>query len=541
MITFGRLSNRWYTALALSCTFIAAQLVLLAQGISTGPVLDRSTTRSQFFRGLTKDSLPLIARLKISGVTKQPDGSLTVRLLALDSDGNFAPLQTVASRISTKVVCRSQSPISFTSDLEASSASPKHASSSAFIAVDNSVMSGTLTRDVILSVKSALVGGAPLSDSIGVGSFNQSLTTLQRLGPAQRILENLSPDDLRPASGVSALYASAISAARELEQAAGVKSLIIVTTSGDNASAIWNSRDVARYLKDAGVTAYVIRVGYDMASYPLRYIASYTGGCVYTVEEDDPSTIGDIIREILYAQRWNSTLSAQAGVEEVADCDSPWLRVELEGDSIQPPVADSIILTPRELQISTSPAVVALFDDQTDNGLQQYYPLLLSIAERLSEDINMKIELAGHVGSDIAEAADQRALERAANVKNFLLINGALDKQVITRSEGSRKPRYYFQDDGSRRLMNNRVEAVLITSEQRPSTIIVDQVSNEDEATKQRSVWVARDFQVYYEPVIDKGDVAYRIVLWGYQSKALADAAAAKIKKQYKPRYTIVE
>jgi hypothetical protein len=132
-------------------------------------------------------------------------------------------------------------------------------------------------------------------------------------------------------------------------------------------------------------------------------------------------------------------------------------------------------------------------------------------------------------------------LERAENVKNFLLINGALDKQVITRSEGSRKPRYYFQDDGSRRLMNNRVEAVLITSEQRPSTIIVDQVSNEDEATKQRSVWVARDYQVYYEPVIDKGDVAYRIVLWGYQSKALADAAAAKIKKQYKPRYTIVE
>jgi outer membrane protein OmpA-like peptidoglycan-associated protein len=514
---------------------------LQAQGISTGPELDRSTTRSQYFRGITKDMFPLISRLKISGISKQPDGSLSVRLLTLDSDGNFVPLQSVASRITTKVICRSQSPISFSSDLEASSASPKNASSSAFIAIDNSIMSGTLTRDVILSIKSALLGGSPLSDSIGVGSFNQSLTTLQQVGPAQRVLENLSADDLRPASGVSALYASAISAASELEQARGVKSLIIVTTSGDNASAIWNSRDVARYLKDAGIGVYVIRVGYDMASFPLRYIASYTGGCVYTVEDDESSTIGDVIREILYAQRWNSVLTAQAGVEDVADCDSPWLRVELEGDSIQPAVADSIILTPREVLISTSPAVVALFDDQTDVGLQQYYPLLLSIAERLSEDINMKIELSGHVGSDVAEAADQRALERAENVKNFLLINGALDKQVITRSEGSRKPRYYFQDDGSRRLMNNRVEAVLITSEQRPSTIIVDQVSNEDEATKQRSVWVARDYQVYYEPVIDKGDVAYRIVLWGYQSKALADAAAAKIKKQYKPRYTIVE
>ena len=365
MITIGRLCSRWYAAILLSSTFLAVQPGLLAQGISTGPELERSTTRSQYFKGLTKDSLPLISRLKISGISKQPDGSLTLRLLALDSDGNFVPLEKVASRISTRVICRSQSPITFSSDLESTSATPKHAGSSAYIAIDNSVMSGTLTRDVILGMKSALLGGAPLSDSIGVGSFNQSLTTLQRLGPAQRILENLSAEDLRQASGVSALYASAITASRELEQAGGVKSLIIVTTSGDNASAIWNSRDVARFLKDAGITAYVIRVGYDMASYPLRYIASYTGGCVYTVEEEEASTIGEIIREILYAQRWNSALTAQAGIEDVADCDSPWLRIELEGDSLQPAIADSIILTPREIQITTSPAVVALFDDQT--------------------------------------------------------------------------------------------------------------------------------------------------------------------------------
>ena len=200
-----------------------------------------------------------------------------------------------------------------------------------------------------------------------------------------------------------------------------------------------------------------------------------------------------------------------------------------------------MLLAPRELQIATSPAIVALFDDQTDNGLQQYYPLLLSISERLTEDINMKIELVGHVGSDVNENADWRALERAENVKNFLIVNGVLDKQIITRSEGSRKPRYYFQDDGTRRQLNNRVEAVLISSEQRPYTVIVDQVSNEDEATKQRSTWIGRDFQTYYEPVLDSGQVAYRIVLWGFQSKGLAEAAAAKIKKQFKPRYTIVE
>lgn len=534
----GRFIAVWTMALIIAGA--ATHIALHAQGISTGPVLDQSTTRSTFFRGLTPDSSAMISRIKVTGIDKLGDGSMSARVITLDSEGNFIPLHMAASRLVTNVLCRGQSPIAFTADVETSSASPKNASSSAYVAIDNSTLAGTLARDVILSLRSALAG-SPTADSLGIGVFNQSLTSLQLVGPIQRTLENLSADELRPSSGVSALYASMISAARELESSRGVRSLIIVSTSGDNASATWNTRDVARYLKDAGIRAYIIRVGYEMASYPLRYIAAHTGGSVYTVEDDNVSAVGDIVREILYAQRWYSTLKIQPGIEDVADCDTPWLRIGLMSDSVQPALVDSIIMTPREVQISTSPAVIALFDDETDVGLQQFYPLLLSVAERLTEDINLKIELIGHVGVDVMEDADRRALERAENVKNFLLVNGVLDKQVITRSEGSRKPRYYFQDDGSRRLMNNRVEAVLINAEQRPYTIIVDQVSNEDEATKQRSVWISRDYQVFYEPVIDRSEVAYRIVLWGYQSKGLAEAAAARIKKQYKPRYTIVE
>lgn len=511
-----------------------------AQGVSTGPELDKSTTRSSYFLGVGNDSSAFISRIKITGLARNADGSFNVKLLALDSEGNFVPVQNAATKLTTKVTCRNQSPIAFTADLESSSSSPKMSGSSAFVAIDNSMLAGTLTRDVILGLKAAFKITST-ADSLGVGFFNQNLVTLQRVGPIQRTLENIAADDLQRPYGISALYSCIVAAARELDAGKGTKSLIVVTTAGDNASAVWNSRDVVRYLRDNNIAAHVIRVGYDMASYPLRYICSATGGSMYTVEEEQVGTIGDIIREILYAQRWNSVLSVQRGIEEVADCDSPWLRVELSGDSLQPPVADSVLLAPRELQITTSPAIVALFDDQTDNGLQQYYPLLLSIAERLTEDINMKIELVGHVGSDVKENADWRALERAENVKNFLIVNGVLDKQIITRGEGSRKPRYYFQDDGTRRQLNNRVEAVLISSEQRPYTVIVDQVSNEDEATKQRSTWIGRDFQVYYEPVLDNGQVAYRIVLWGFQSKGLAEAAASKIKKQYRPRYTIIE
>ncbi len=540
MICYPAAVLRRISMLALSCLMLLTVYGASAQGVSTGPELNKSTTRSSYFLGVANDSSTFVSRIKITGIARKADGSLAVKVLALDSEGNFVPLQNAASRLSTKVACRNQSAITFTADLESNSSSPKMSGSSAYVAIDNSMLAGTLTRDVILGLKGAF-RATPTADSLGVGTFNQNLTTLQRVGPIQRTLENISSDDFQRPQGISALYACIIAAARELETGNGTKSLIIVTTAGDNASAVWNSRDVARYLRDNNIAAHIIRVGYDMASHPLRYICSATGGCLYTVEEENVGTIGDIIREILYAQRWNSIVSVQPGIEEVADCDSPWLRVELSGDSLQQPIADSALLVPRELQIATSPAIVALFDDQTDNGLQQYYPLLLSIAERLTEDINMKIELVGHVGSDVKENADWRALERAENVKNFLIVNGVLDKQIITRGEGNRKPRYYFQDDGTRRQLNNRVEAILIASEQRPYTVIVDQVSNEDEATKQRSTWIGRDFQVYYEPVLDNGQVAYRIVLWGFQSKGLAEAAASKIKKQFKPRYTIVE
>jgi len=511
-----------------------------AQGISTGPLPSQSATRSRYFLGLTADSNALVSRIKITGLQRQPDGKFLTQLVALDSEGNYISSSTVVSKVKTSILCRGQSPVSFECEIGSNSSSPKAASSAAYIAIDNSLLSGTTARDVILSLKGAL-SGASSSDSIGIGIYNQTLTTLQRVGPLQRSIENVSLDDIPTPSGVSALYSILAATARELPSSGSVRSVVIVTSTGDNASAVTSTKDVVRQMLEAGIKVHVIRIGLDLATQPLRYVSSATGGTLYTMKEGDAGNVGDVVREILYAERWNSTLAMPGGIEDVVECNSRWLRIELPADSMQIAVVDSILLPHSPLDITTSPSVVALFDDETDNGLQQYYPLLSSIAERLSENITMHINLTGHVDQTMVQDADARALERAQNVKGFLMANGVLERQISIRSDGGRRPLFYFSDDNTRKQMNNRVEATISWTDNRPHTIRVDQVASEDEAQMQIPIWGGRGYRAFFESVISNGQSAYSVVLWGFRSKELADAAAAKVKKQYKLRFAVVE
>ena len=204
------------------------------------------------------------------------------------------------------------------------------------------------------------------------------------------------------------------------------------------------------------------------------------------------------------------------------------------------PIVDSIALTPLDMSIETNPSIVALFRDTTDTDLREYYQSLLIISEVLSQNPAMSIELVGHVSSDVGPNAEARALDRAKQVRSFLIANGVIASQIIVRSEGSRKPRYYFQTDGTRRLLNNRVEARIIVDGKASHTITVEQVDNEQTAMLRMKLWKDRKLNAYFEPVLEDGMTRYRIKLWGFASLAEAKTVAADIKK-YKPTYSIVE
>ncbi|MBU3698513.1 MAG: VWA domain-containing protein [Candidatus Kapabacteria bacterium] len=512
----------------------------MAQDISTGPMLARSSSRSEYLRGIQTDSTVLASRMRIMGVDESVPGQITASVIVLDAEGNLLPLSLDRMSMLADVACRGSAPTPY----ELSSAgSPRTDVTpedvSLYVLIDNSMLSGTLTRDVILSLQRSLAGGSS-ADAIGLGVYNQSSTNVLSLGPLSSLTEVLRLEDVPDADGLSSLYTATQSACRILSSAPGRRALVVVTATADNATPFSTTEDVARVARDAKVPVYVIRIGLEAAGRPLRYITSSTGGRLYTLDEDQTASIGDIVSEIMFAQKWASSVTVRADVQDFAACQSPWLRLRLESPESAFAITDSIILTPIDQAIETSPSIVALFRDTTDTDLREYYQSLLAISEMLSANASMTIELTGHVSSDVGKNGDARALERANQVRSFLIANGVLSRQILVRSDGSRKPRYYFQTDGTRRLLNNRVEARMFSNGSPQHTITVEQVDNEQTAMIRLKDWRERKLNAYFEPVYDDGQTRYRIKLWGFASLDDAKLTAAEIKK-YKPAYSIIE
>ena len=527
-------------ALFLMLTLAVAAMTGLAQEISTGPGLPRSESRSTYFRGMVNDSTIAPARLRVMGVNESAEGELRAEVIVLDAEGNILPISLDRMPMSAEVVCRGSSPSAHTvrigNTVDASTTPP---AVHLYMLCDNSMLSGTLARDVVLSLQRNFADAIG-DDQLGLGLFNQSFSTILPMGSFARLNSDLQVADLPPADGLSSLYAATQNACRMLASASGKRALILVTATPDNATPFSTTMDVVRMARDAKIPVFVVRVGLEASGQPLRYISSATGGRMYTLQEDETSAIGDIVREVLYAQKWSTEVVVQADVQDFVNCETPWLRLKLDGNPSPFPVIDSISLTPLDLTLETSPAVVALFRDTTDRDLRDFYQSLLVISEVLTQNAAMTIELTGHVSRDVGASSDARALERANQVRSFLIANGVLAKQIVVRSEGSRKPRYYFQTDGTRRLLNNRVEARLLVNGSNTHNITVEQVDNEQTAMLRMKLWKDRNLNAFFEPVLEDGVTRYRIKLWGFATLAEAKSVVTKIKR-FKPSYSIVE
>ncbi len=521
-------------------TILLVSTVGVAQDISTGPGLPRSESRSSFLRGMQTDPSIQPVRLRVMGIDESVAGQVTASVIALDAEGNLLPISLDRIPLSADVSCRGSSPSSYSVRmLRAARPDEKPASVSLYVLCDNSMLSGTLTRDVALSLQRSLAGIGD-GDLFGMGIYNQGFSTILPLGPPSDLVNVLKIEDVPPADGLSSLFGATQNACRLLAGAAERRALVIVTSTNDNATPFSTTMDVVRLARDAKIPVFVIRIGLEAAGHPLRYITSTTGGRIYSLEQDETDAVGEIIREILYSQKWSTQIAVMADVQDFVNCETPWLRLRYDDESTSVPIMDSISLTPLDLSIETSPSIVALFRDTTDTDLRDYYQSLLVISEVLSQNPAMSIELTGHVSSDAGPNSEARALERARQVRSFLIANGVMTSQIVLRSEGSRKPRYYFQNDGTRRLLNNRVEARMLVDGKANHTITVEQVADEQTAMLRLKLWKDRKLNAYFEPILESGETRYRVKLWGFSSLAEARSVAADIKK-YKPSYSIVD
>ncbi|NQW30551.1 MAG: SPOR domain-containing protein [Ignavibacteria bacterium] len=523
----------WLSVSILFLTLTFNGQICAQEDVTTGPApLGRTEGGSKYFRGLTQDSLATASSIHVLGARGSADG-LTLRVVVLEKSGNFMHSDKDKPAFRVEVGCKGALELSQTTPIVdevvwRSSSIP----TVGVICIDNSMTSENIAPGVIRSLRNSLPEYSG-HDSLGVLLFSHELFEVSPVAPTVKVADRCNPDSLEAADGLAAVYSSMMSGLAVLSEHVGSsKVLILVTASDDVASVMYSSADVVRKANEIEAQIYVVRVGNSTHSFVYKYISTATGGKMFSLDIPEVSEAAFIVREIFYSakQHYTVRLPLVAGIQ---GCDEALIQVTLPiGDGTRV-LSDSLILWQKPKAYRTTRAIVATFADTTDVGLQNFYPILATLAEDLMSDSTRKVQLIGHVSPDIKGDGDTRGLERAGYISDFLHAYGVKRKQIVVRSDGSRKPLYYLQLDGTQRLLNNRVEARYLDEIDEPYTIVVEQVASEELAIRAVDTWEQRGYKSYFEPIVIKLTPAYRVKIWGYSSSVEAEKVSKDVKKRY--------
>jgi outer membrane protein OmpA-like peptidoglycan-associated protein len=533
------MNARWLIIALLVITSVGASAQGVDDEVATGPApIGASIMPWDYLRGITTDSAATAARVRIIGVQRSGE-NLTVRAVLLDSNGNFlrrrnAPGWSVSRR------CRATDAVETTSDITATEArwTAETAPSACFVIVDNSITSGTLARDVVRSLQSVLAGLAG-QDSIGVVVSAQDVAVISPLAPSITAAHACESDSVPAAHGTSALYSSIMYALSALRQSSALqRSVIVITASDDNGSLTTTSSDVVKQAKAIGASITTVRMGITTPAYVFRYMASATGGRLYTINAERPAEAASAMRELLYGQKQHYAftigLPASSG-----ECEDVTVRVQY-ASAQGAPLSDSMRIPMRERSYRSMNLIAAAFPDSTDAALPEYHTTLASLSEYLMSHTDQRVMLVGHVSSDYTGKAERRGLVRAQAVASYMERYGVQPSQITVRSDGALRPLYYLQTEQWQRTLNNRVELQWLDPDLEPFTIAVEQVATEEMAIRAVEAWEQRGYRCYFEGIVANGAPVYRVKLWGFRTLSDAQNTAGEVKKRFKVE-TVVE
>lgn len=524
-----------YSALIILTTLFGS--LASAQDVSTGPVLiDQSVLPSEYMRGIGSNEYKPTS-LRIVGLRTSRSG-ITLEAILLDKNGNA--LGTVENQgvWSATVNCKNsplgEPVIPTVAQLTWRSSSP---TSRYAVLLDHSITSHDITKEALKGLYN-LLPGIPGQDSIEIATFDHTTFEVTPLTTFSQAAVACNEVKLPDPSGIPASLTAMMSSLRVFDgKPASRNTLIVVTASNDMASLLYSTDDIVNKAKTLGVRIVVIKVGHTARGYLYRFLAASTGGRMYSLEFDDVEHIAPIIREVVYATNHHLEAFVNSPITNYT-CNDLLLRLAWTADDGLT-LADTMLLPLTTPRYGNSTAIVAAFQDTTDRGLHEYYPLLAVLADDLASNPNKRIRLVGHVSPDIENDAFRRGLERAEHVAGYLKANGVGENQIETFSDGALKPLYYLQLDGTQRLLNNRVEASFILPSDQPYTIQVEQVVSEQLAAKSVKKWEERGYKAYFEPAVVKHQPRYDVILWGYSTKDDAKSAAKLLKKYGVTEYMV--
>lgn len=405
------------------------------------------------------------------------------------------------------------------------------------VLIDNSCFAD---NDSIKKPLEFFLRGMNSNDKVLVSVFNHRYLNIFKLMPPETSLFGFDDMFILPkASGFSASNDAMINTVKALDDGKNRhRALVLITYSNDNASFHNRIQDVIRKAVIANVAVYVIGIGDVIDAYEYRFLCSATGGKYYILLNDEIEKFTNVLSEILFTYR--NSYRVQLPLQNFGNnCQVSKTKLSFSYKDIN---LKSSVVYPAEFKADNNKKIYAAgFDKSVIIVDKEYYDNLNRIAEYLKKK-QQKYYLTGY-GFDEGneEVSNNFAKLRAEAVKNYLTGRGVKPELLVIRSETAAEPLFTFTENKWLLKLNRRVELSPFQPETKQDyELLVAFAPSEVESQKLIQKWEKRGYKAYYERTRTYNGVAYKVKLWGFNSKIAATNEINKIKKKYK-EYIIID
>lgn len=490
-----------------------------------------SYIESEYFSGVHQDPKHLIPKnIKLMGYNNINSNAVEYKVLMLDEFGNYLPNIKNNDFLIWNITnsCGEYKDQIAIDNYEEEKLSNKK--SALKILLDNS-KAAEFNQSLVFHIKNGLK--KIQSDAmVSMAYFNQDYNELFDFKSIKEIENQILV--VQKNDGLNAVFKNAYKALAEMQYVkdADNKCLILVTYSPNNAATIYNAKDLVTLARELEIPIYVVAIGNAIDTYSMKYISYGTGGKFYNLDPTEMYDITDIIAEIEFSL--NAHYKIQVPKSVYTDCEFYTLELSLNfNDNIIKEIGNYISNPAWFGSLNQS---LAIFAYKSSEVSEQYFSLINSISRVLLDNPQYSIELVGH--SSIEDGKEENNIkiskERVENIKQLLLDKSVPSYQIKTSSLGSSKPIYYLPSSEWQQHYNRRVEVRWIKPGDLPYEIIAQEYWTEDEAQQQANDWQRKGFRAYYERYLVNNRPAYKVKLWGFESKDHALSEAKKLKDTYK-------
>lgn len=489
-----------------------------------------SYIESNYFSGVHQDPKNLIPKnIKLMGYNNLDSNTVEYKVLLLDEFGNYIPNiknnDFLIWNISNS--CGDYNDIITIDDYEEEKMSDK--STAVKILLDNS-KAAEFNQSLLFHINNGL-NKVKSNTKASLAYFNQDYFDLFDFTKISELKEKSLT--IEKQDGLNALYKNAYKALAEMQFVKDEKkTLVILTYSPNNAATIYNAKDVVSLARELDIPIYVIAIGNAIDTYSMKYISYGTGGKYYSLDATDMVDVTDILNEITFAQNAHYKITVPKPIYNDCEFYTSTLKLNFNEKIIE----DTGNYISKPTWLGNSQQSLAIFNYKNTEIDAQYLSLVESISRVLKDNPQYSIELIGH--SSIEDGKEENNLkissERVENVKKIFLDYGVPEYQLKLTAYGSAKPIYYLPSTEWQQHYNRRVEVKWIKPGDMPYEIVAQEYWTEEEAQQKANDWQRKGFRAYYERYLVNNRPAYKVKLWGFESKDQALSEAKKLKDSYK-------